>query len=77
MPQFPLMVGVIAQRGVWVAPWLGADGELVLIAVSRRGRLIGAPYLIPHGADRVAASDAMWALLDAADPEMEVRLKLG
>lgn len=59
----------IAERGVWVAPWLGDDGELVLIAVTRRGRLAAPPFAIPHGADRVAASDAMWALLDVVDPD--------
>lgn len=55
-------------RGVWVAPWVGPSGELVLLAITRDKKLAGEPYAIPTGANHVEAGDRMWARLDADDP---------
>lgn len=62
-------------RGVYVAPWMGEQGELVLLAITSRSRLACPPITIPHGADRVAASDAAWAAIEAVDPVADLRLR--
>lgn len=59
--------GLLA-RGVHVCPYLGPDGELVLVAVTSTGRRLCDPVTIPHGADRVGAADALWARLESEDP---------
>ena len=55
-------------RGVWRAPWLGPDGELVLLAVRRDHRLNEPPVTVPHGTTRADASVALVARLDRDDP---------
>lgn len=45
---------------VFVAPWVGPNDEIVLIARDSRRRIVGEPYAVPRGADHIAASDAMW-----------------
>lgn len=61
--------GGLWQRGVHVAPWQGPEGELVLIAIdSHRGLLPDSITVIPHGASRVDASDALWEFLEQLDP---------
>jgi hypothetical protein len=55
-------------RGVYVAPWLGDDDELVLMGITTKGRLVCAPVVVPNGASRLAASDAIWEVLDELDP---------
>lgn len=55
-------------RGVWVAPWIGPNGEFVLIAITRERKLACEPRVIPVGANHVAAGDELWDLLEAADP---------
>lgn len=50
---------------VLVADWVGPNGEIVLLARDSRRRLIGEPMQIPHGANRLAASDEMWDRVDA------------
>lgn len=64
-------------RGVYVAPWMGEHGELVLLAITSTSRLACPPMTIAHGADRVAASDAAWAALDAADHVPGLKLHAG
>lgn len=66
--------GKMIERGVFVAPWLGPNGETVLIAISRAGRLAGEPLTIPVGGNHVELGDAMWDRLDADDPEPRLRL---
>jgi hypothetical protein len=60
-------------RGVFVAPWLGEHGELVLLArTSRRTLIPGTPLEIPHGASRLDASDRLWKRLDELDPVIKI-----
>lgn len=57
-----------SHRGVWVAPWQGPGGELVLFAMTHEHRLLCDPLIVPHGADHVAAADALYDELEACDP---------
>lgn len=68
-------VGQQLRKGVYVAPWMGPDGELVLLAITATRRLAVPPLTIAHGADRVAASDELWDALDQAEPDPRARLK--
>ena len=56
------------RRGVYAAPWIGPTDELVLIAITSDCRLAVEPVIVPHGASRVDAADALYAKLDALDP---------
>jgi hypothetical protein len=60
-------------RGVWQAPFDGPDGEMVLVAVTSRGRIVGEVAVIPHGASRVETAERMLAALDLADPVAVLR----
>lgn len=64
------------HRGVWIAPWVGPDGELVAIVMDSRKHLVTEPVTIPHGLDYVALNDQLWQLLDSADPIASTRLGL-
>jgi hypothetical protein len=64
----------LLKRGVWQAPFLGPDGELVLAAVRRDGRLNEPPLVIPHGASRIDAAEEMLDRLNAADPIPDIRI---
>lgn len=55
-------------RGVYVAPWVGPNGEIVLLALSRERKLIGDPLTVPLGGNHVEAGDEMWRRLDVSDP---------
>lgn len=68
------MTGLESNRGVWNAPWTGPNGELVLIALESRGRLIDGPVAVPRGVDHVTVADTLWELLDTVDPLAMVRL---
>lgn len=61
-------------RGVYVAPWTGPKGEVVLIALSNDQQLVGEPLMIPNGGNHVAAGDAMWARLDLDDPRPQLKI---
>jgi hypothetical protein len=63
-------------RGVFVAPWMGEDGELFIIAVRADRRLACQPVMIPHGEDRGEASDRLWKLLDEVDPDPRANLRV-
>lgn len=67
-PQLMSSLSSLAHRGVWIAPWTGPHGELVLFSLNHRNQLVHAPEIVPHGADRVAAQDALWEELDLVDP---------
>lgn len=56
------------NRGVWIAPWVGPDGELVVYAIDSTNRLGISPVVIPHGVDHVALVDQLWEELDRRDP---------
>jgi hypothetical protein len=62
------------KRGVWQAPFLGEDGEMVLVAVKRDGKLLCAPLVIPHGGSRIDAGDMLLDRLDADDPIPALRI---
>lgn len=55
-------------RGVWQAPWMGPNGETILVAVNRDRRQVGAEIMIPLGGAHHAASDELWARLERDDP---------
>ena len=57
-----------SSRGVWVAPWKSARGEMVVFAMTHGGTLAGDLVTIPVGADQVAIADELWVLLDQMDP---------
>lgn len=61
-------VGSGLTRGVYVAPWMGPNGEIVLIAVTRERKLAGDPVTVPHGTSHLLAGDELWARLERADP---------
>ena len=61
------------ERGVWIAPWLGANGETILVAVRRDGRELAQRPLNPDD-DHLRASDELWERLDADDPQPTLTL---
>lgn len=61
-------------RGVYVAPWTGPNGEVVLIALSSDRKLVGEPLTVPNGGNHVAAGDALWARLDLDDPRPQLKI---
>ncbi|MHB1097860.1 MAG: hypothetical protein ACYC3F_17005 [Gemmatimonadaceae bacterium] len=72
-PADPSRSGLLA-RGIHLAPWLGPDGELVLVAVTSKGRTLREPITLPHGADRIGAAEALWEELERADPVAHLKV---
>lgn len=67
-----LRPGNLAKRGVWIAPWLGDAGEMILVSVRHdRRRVEERP--IPPGSNSIDIGDEMWDRLDREDP-MGLRL---
>lgn len=65
------------ERGVWVAPWMGPDGEMVLLAITSRAQLAtGVPTIVPNGASQVEASDRLWDIVEAVDPDVRAQLRV-
>ena len=64
----------MSYRGVWVAPWVGPEGELVVYAIQRNRQLATEPLTIPHGANRLAIVDSLYELLDVVDPPADSTL---
>jgi len=62
------------KRGVWQAPFLGEDGEMVLVAVKRDGRILGKPLVVPHGASRIEAAERLLDGLNLTDPLPALRI---
>lgn len=54
-------------RGVFVTPWCGPNGEIILVAVTSRNRKVD-EITIPIGASHADASDALWQRLEEAEP---------
>ena len=54
-------------RGVWLAPWRGPNGEMILVAVTRDGRRIDERVLRPQDG-HVQAADELWEMLERVDP---------
>lgn len=65
LPQVAAL-GELLDRGVWVAPWLGPKGEMVLIGITANQQL-ATSYTIPNGASRVVASDRVWDAIEDAE----------
>lgn len=61
-------------RGIWIAPWMGENGELVLVAVTSSKRRIK-EVEIPFGANHLDTAIELLELLDQHDPEIRTRLK--
>lgn len=55
-------------RGLYIAPWMGDNGEIVLLAMTGDHRLAAPPLEIPWGADSVAMAEHLQTALDAAQP---------
>lgn len=62
------LLGTRPQRGLHVAPWMGDNGEIVLLAYTARCTLAAPPLEIPWGADSVAMAEQLQELLDRIDP---------
>lgn len=57
----------LAERGVYVLPFVGRGGERYVVAVNRlRQRVLEATVLPDMPVD--AVTDMLWALLDREDP---------
>lgn len=67
--------GEMYDRGVWLAPWLGDNGEFILVAVNSRRRKV-AEEIIPAGADHAAAAERLYEALDRDEPEARANLKI-
>lgn len=61
-------------RGVYLAPWQGPNGEIVLLAITHKRALACPPRMIPAGASHILAGDEMWELLERDDavPNLKV-----
>jgi hypothetical protein len=73
MASSPFLAALL-DRGVWQAPWVGPDGELVLLAVTRAHALNEPPHNVAHGASRIEAAERMMAALDRDDPVATLRV---
>ena len=64
----------LAGRGVYVAPWMGPDGEFVLLAITREKKLACQPVVVPIGSNHVLASDELWDVLERDDPLPDLKI---
>lgn len=63
-------------RGVFVAPWVGENGEMVLFGRKSTRRLVAPPVEIPIGASHHAAAGALWDKLDEDDPDRRAFMRV-
>lgn len=68
-------LGAGVGRGVWLAPWQGPNGEMILVAVSSKCRRLR-EVTVPIGANHVDAAERLLDLLDEQDPDPRARLKV-
>jgi hypothetical protein len=61
-------------RGVWIAPWMGPNGETILVALNRHEHQIGEQIMIPLGGNHLAASDELWSRVEKHDPIPKLRV---
>ena len=54
-------------RGVFTAPWVGRNGEVVVIAISQAGAKLSEVEVPPTG-DPLHIMEVLWQLLESADP---------
>jgi hypothetical protein len=64
----------LLNRGVYQAPWLGPNGELVLLAVRKDHRLNAEPTVVPNGASRIAAAERLLDDLEGDDPVPKLKI---
>lgn len=67
-------LSALLDRGVWQAPWLGPQGELVLIAITRSHSMHCPPFVVPAGASRVDAAERLLSALERDDPIPMLRI---
>lgn len=67
-------VGDAQRRGVFAAPWMGENGEILLVAVTSDGRRI-AERSVAFGESAHSIADELWDLLEAADPDRRATLR--
>lgn len=60
--------GARCKRGLHIAPWMGDNGEIVLLAMTSRHTLAAPPLEIPWGADSVAMAEELEMILERVDP---------
>jgi hypothetical protein len=60
------------ERGVFIAPWLGPNGETVLVSLTKERRQIELRY-VAAGMNHVLAADEMWEHVEDVDPEPFLR----
>jgi hypothetical protein len=68
-------LGTDVGRGVWLAPWQGPNGEMILVAVTAQRRRLD-EYVVPIGANHVDAAERLLDRLDLADPDPRSKLKV-
>jgi hypothetical protein len=57
----------VLVRGVWLAPWFGPGGQVVLVAIASEHRKL-AELVVLIGGDHVQATDGLWESLDVEAP---------
>lgn len=63
----PTPLPELLDRGVYQMPWLSADGEVVLVAVTGEHRFFRYAS-VPHGTNRTTAIAGLQVELDRVDP---------
>lgn len=58
----------LAERGVYLHPYLGANGERYVVAVDRSGRRVMEATLCRGRRDVDLVVDLLWQFLDNTDP---------
>lgn len=61
--------GVRLDRGVYIAPWMDDEGQMVLVALTDAGRLACEPVSVNEFDTPQRAADALWAILDRVNPD--------
>ncbi len=61
------------SRGVWMAPYLDAHGQRVMVAVDSQGRKV-AELSLTDPERRLSVADQLWGLLDTADPSVHLKV---
>jgi hypothetical protein len=47
-------------RGVWMAPWVGPNGETILVDSDENRRLVGEPVTVPLAASARLVANEVW-----------------
>lgn len=60
-------------RGVWIAPYRGRKGEMILVALDRQERRLEERQ-VAFGDDGVRAAEELWVVVEREDPAPDLRL---